>query len=527
MLANLKRLGSWSMVLLLLGVNLALASDLRLVEAVKTQDTAAVHALLQEQVDVNTPQADGATALHWAAYWDDLETADLLIRAGGQVNVANDFGVGPLSLACTNGNAAMVELLLKAGADPNAVRLTGETPLMTAARTGKIDAVNVLLSYGADVNASEPSQEQTALMWALSEMHLEVARTLIEHGADVNARSRGGFTPLLFAARQGDLDAARLLLASGADVNDEASDGSRVLLVATVRGHADLAAYLLEQGADPNADAAGYTALHWAAGSWETEMTGPNGIVVPADHEWSGMAGLRAGKLELVKTLLDHGADPNALLEKQPPRVGYTVFSQRPVGATPFFLAAMAGDASVMRALVAAGADPLLAPRDHTTPLMTAAGVRRNLAESRVSDSSALEAVKLAVELGADVNAVDDQGETALHGAARIRSDAIVQFLVDQGATANVKNKRGQTPLFIAERYFHPGSPPLVSRTSTGDLLRKLAVMEAVQNWDSLSGDVKEAIENLLLEEVGPDSGSQPERNQNPAIRRRPSRSRQ
>ena len=524
MRANLQRVASCSMVLLLLSASVVAADqDRRLIEAVRAQDQAAVRTLLQEQVDVNTPQGDGATALHWAAYLDDLETAELLIRAGARADVANDFGVGPLSLASTNGNAAMIELLVEAGADPNAVSLSGETPLMTAARTGKVDAVDVLLAHGADVNAKEPSQEQTALMWALSERHLEVAQTLIERGADVNARSRGGFSPVLFAARQGDLDATRFLLASGANVNDEAEDGSSVLLVATVRGHSDLTEYLLDQGADPNAADAGYTALHWAAGTWETEMTGPNGIVLPEDHEWSGVAGLRAGRLALVRSLLEHGADPNALLERQPPRVGYTVFSRRPLGATPFFLAAMAGDADVMRVLVDAGADPLLAPRDQTTPLMTAAGVRRNLAESGVSDESALEAVKLAVELGADVNAVDDQGDTALHGAARIKADAIVQLLVDQGATINVKNLRGQTPLFIAERYFHPGSAPLVERTSTGDLLRKLAVQEAVQNWDSLSADVKEAIENLLLV----DEEANPERDVNPVIRRRPSRDRE
>ena len=209
-------------------------------------------------------------------------------------------------------------------------------------------------------------------------------------------------------------------------------------------------------------------------------MTGPNGIVAPSDREWRMMVGLQEGKLELVKALLAAGANPNAQLEKQPPRVGYSKENEKPIGATPFLLAAMAEDASVMRVLMNGGASPLLMSQDKTTPLMMAAGVRRDLSESRVSESSSLEAVKLALELGADVNATNDEGDTALHGAARIKSDAIVQLLVDNGARVHARNKLGQTPLFIAERYFHPGSPPLLVQTSTAKLLRRLAGHEVV-----------------------------------------------
>jgi ankyrin repeat protein len=349
---------------------------------------------------------------------------------------------------------------LKSGADPNAALPTGETPLMTAARTGRVGAVNALLARGADVHAKERSLEQTALMWAVSEGHTEVARILIEHGADARARSKRGLTSLLLAARQGDVDSTRILLAAGANVNEAASDRLSPLLVSTVRDHAALAVFLLDHGADPDADAPGYTALHWAAGIWETELTGPRGIVTERDEEWRALRGVRTGKLELVQALLAHGANPNAQIVKPPQRVGFTRGGLNLVGATPFLVAAAAGDASLMRILSANGANPRLPTTAHTTPLMAAAGLGRVSAESSVTESSALEAVKLALELGGDVNAVNDAGDTALHGAASMRSDAIVQFLVDRGAAINVKNARGQTPLMNAR-----GS-------STADLLR-------------------------------------------------------
>ena len=487
MRASVKSMGVWLVILLLTGTNVTAADGgRRLVDAVKHQDKATARALLRQQTDVNAAEPDGATALHWAAHWDDVETADLLIRAGARVNAANDHGVTSLSLACLNGSAAMVVRLLEAGANPNGARATGETPLMTAARVGALAVVHALLTHGADVQAREPAQQQTALMWAVSERHPAVVRLLIEHGADVRARSKGGFTPILFAARAGNLDSTRALLAAGADVNDAAPDGISVLLVATVRGHAELAIDLLEWGADPNADAAGFSALHWASGSWETELTGPNGIETQADDEWSALPGIRRDKLRLVQALLEYGANPNAELVKLPPRVGYSqlqvehrVIGVSPhAGATPFLLASMAGDVDVMRALAEGGADPRRTAADKTTPLMVAAGLGRYLAESRVTEERALETVKLALELGADINATNDAGNSALHGAAYIKSNALVQFLVDKGAAINVTNKRGQTPLTIADT-IRAGSATISSRTSTGDLLRKLEAAAA------------------------------------------------
>jgi ankyrin repeat protein len=455
-------------------------SDRRLVEAVKRRDAAAARNLVNRRADVNVPEPDGATALHWAAHWDDLDTADLLIRAGAAINAANDYGVTPLALASQNGSAAMVTRLLEAGANPNAARTTGETPLMTAARTGVVAVIQALVARGADLHARE-STGQTALMWAVAEKHAPVVRALIDAGADVRARSKGGFTPLLFAARAGDVESAAALLAAGADVNETAPDGMSALVVATVRGHATLATLLLDRGADANAEGAGFTALHWASGRWDTELTGPNGIVTQADEEWSALPGVGTGRVQLVQALLAHGANPNAALAKVPPRAGYSqlqvehrVAGVNPYpGATPFLLAAMAGDVAVMRALVEGGADPLRTANDRTTALMVAAGLGRYMAESHVTEQQSLEAVRLALDLGVDINAANDAGSTALHGAAFIKADRLVRFLVDNGAAVNVTNKRGQTPLMVADT-IRAGSATVSGRTSTGDLLREL-----------------------------------------------------
>ena len=452
-----------------------------LIEAAKKQDHEAVKELVERQVEGNASQPDGTTALHWATYWDRVDMADLLIAAGAVVNAANDYGVTPLALACDNGSGAMVTHLLEAGADPNAARSTGETPLMTCARTGNLDAVNALLAHGAEPGTAESWHGQTALMWAAGEGHAEVARALVEHGADVHARSRDGFTALLLGAREDEPELVRLLLAAGADVNDTAPDGTTPLLVATVRGHAALAISLLEQGADPNVDAAGYTPLHWAAGSWHTELTGRlRGIATDRDDEWRSLNGVRTGKLALIEALLAHGADPHGRLVNAPPQFGYASgrFRVSLVGATPFLLAAMDANLRVMRALAVAGADPHVRTEENTTPLMVAAGLGQVPAETRVTESDSLAAVQFVLELGADVNTANDVGRTALHGAAHIRSDAIVRLLVDAGARVNVADQRGITPLMIAEGGGHILLPGL-GGGSTAELLRTLGSDEA------------------------------------------------
>ena len=474
------------LVLLWTGVSISAAqTGGRLVDAVKQQDYAAATELVTRPVDVNIPQPDGATALHWATYWNASDMVDRLVDAGADLDAMNDYGVTPLALACDNGAAAMVIRLLEAGADPNVARATGETPLMTCARTGTLDAVHALLARGAEPSAAESWHDQTALMWAAGEGHTEVARALVEHGADVHARSSGGFTALLIAARENDPELARLLLAAGADVHDTAPDGTTPLLVATVRGHVALAIVLLEQGADPDAAGTGYTPLHWAAGSWHTELTGRlRGIATDRDDEWRALNGIRTGRLELVEALLAHGADPQARLVSAPPQFGYASprFRVSLVGATPFLLAAMDAHVGVMRALSAAGVDPQVGTEEHTTPLMVAAGLGQVPAETRVTAPDALAAVRFLLARGADVNQANDVGRTALHGAAHIRSDAIVQLLVEHGARVDVEDQRGITPLMIAEGGGHILLPGLGGGT-TAELLRALGSAETTSSF--------------------------------------------
>ena len=455
-----------------------------LIAAVRAQDAEASRALIVRGAAVDAVQPDGATALHWAAYHDAVGLVDLLIGAGAAVDAANDYGVTPLGLACDNAAAATVAKLLAAGADPNRARGSGETPVMTCARTGSAEAVRALLAHGADPSAVDPWHGQTALMWAAGGGHGDAARALIEHGADVGARSKGGFTALLIAAREDDPALVGDLVAAGADVNAAAPDGTTPLHVAVVRGHAGLAMALLERGADPNADGPGYTALHWAAGSWHTELTGRlRGIDTDGDPEWRSLNGVRAGKPALVDALLAHGADPDVRLGRHPPQFGFASqrFRVSLLGATPFLLAAMDANVEVMRRLVAAGADTRAATDENNTPLMVAAGLGQVPAETRVTGDGALEAVELVLELGADVNAVNLRGRSALYGAAHIRSDAIVKLLVDRGATVNLEDDRGITPLMVAEGGGHILLPGL-GGGSTADLLRSLGSEETVRS---------------------------------------------
>jgi ankyrin repeat protein len=466
----------WVALILSVGSLDAAGAEVTLTEAVKNADVVAVRALLQQRVDVNQSESDGTTALHWAVHRDDLPIVDLLIRAGANVQAANRYGVAPLSLAAENGNATIIERLLEAGADPNAVA-GGDTVLMTAARTGSVGAVKALLARGALVNATESWRGQTALMWAAIENNAAAATALVNAGADLHQRSKGGFTALLFAIRSGRIDAVRALLESGADVNETMPDGTSGLVLAIINAHYQLAAVLVDHGADPNADTQGWTPLHQVA--WSRR---PNGGLANPPAVPTGTL----DSLELIKRLLAHGATVDARLKKDRNLGLDDRNNLNRVGATPFLLAAKSGDLEMMRVLVAHGADPLLPTLDHSTPLMVAAGVGVwNVGESAGSNDEALAAVKLALELGGDVNAANDFGYTAMLGAAHRGATAIVQLLAERGARLDAALtsdgpmrggalawKAGWTSLTIAEGVFYAGT--FKRQLETAQLLRQL-----------------------------------------------------
>ena len=505
---NARKSASWILLSMCLVTTTVMASgDPLLIAAVREQDKAAVRELIARNVDVNVAQAGGATALHWAVHRDDLDTAALLIDAGANVNATNDLGIMPLSLACRNGNAPMVEILLRGGADSNATLTTGETVLMRAAHTGDLDSVTLLLKNGAAVDAKEPVWQQTALMWALGKRRTEIARRLVEHGADVHAPTQRGFTPLMFAARMGDLEASKLILDGGADINVESSEKLTALHVATVRGHGDVAALLLDRGANPNADGPGYTPLHWAAGLWETNMTGANGMKPPKGHEWDQLRGVQEGKYELVKTLLEHGADPDARFQELPDHYG-NGHTDPPKGSTSLAVAAFSGDVEMIRLLAEHGADPSSKSETGLTPLMIATGVSRDNRISSVTLDTSLEAARAVVELGVDVNETNAEGNTALHEAAKLGADAIVQLLANNGADPYAKNNEGKTPLEVASRRKQTGAGPTAKNvpSTARKLLREFSVpktlKKSMDEWSNLPRHIRDAVESLLQGEL-------------------------
>jgi len=436
----------------------SLLADAPLADAVQAQDETRVAQLLKAGAKVNAAQVDGMTSLHWAVYHDDLELSKQLLTAGADATAENRYGVPPLWIACKNGNGEIVELLLEAGADPETTIRGGETVLMTAARTGRIGPVKALIAAGADVDATERSG-QSAIMWAAADGHAEVVDALIESGAEYEKPLRSGFTPYFFAVREGQTDVVFRLLEAGIDINSTMrprratgngpEKGTSALVLAVLNGHFELAARLLEAGADPNDDRAGFTALH--AITWVRKPLRGDGDPPPI-----GSGSLSS--LELVRLLVEHGADVNARHGKQN-RSGSRLDK---TDATPFLLAAETGDLPLMKLLLDLGADPHLTNVDHCTPLLAAAGVGilGSGDETAGTEEEAIAAVKLLLELGADINAVDENGETAMHGAAYKSWTKLIRFLADNGADASVwnqKNSRKWTPLMIAQGH-RPGN---------------------------------------------------------------------
>jgi len=428
-----------------------------LIEATKNQNIVAISRLLQQQFDVDTPQGDGATALHWSVYRNNLEITELLLANDANPNSADDNGVSPLSLASLNSNPRLVSMLIDAGADVNSARSSGETPLMIASHVGNTEIIQRLLDSGAIVNARENIKSHTALMFAVAENHLDAVQLLIENGASTTARSSNNFTPLLFAAQKGNTEIGRLLLANAADANESAPDGisgntnarwnlvpdtaASVLLVAIDSDHEEMALMLLRQGADPDLDGAGRTALHSAV-----------------QHQMP----------TLVQALLDSGANPNARLTRSLPVFSRVILidngmSVDKLGSTPFLLAAGFGDLQIMDILIDNGADPLLMSDDGTTALMLAAGAdfvegqdkynRRWFEDNLLAlQDSALLSVQKCLQLGIDINARNQRQQTALHGAVYLAGTELLSYLIDSGADIDAINNRGQTPWMIASK---------------------------------------------------------------------------
>jgi ankyrin repeat protein len=442
----------------------AVAAGSDVADAAQRKDGAAVRALVAKRANIDAAQADGSTALLWAAHWNDVDIVKLLLRAGANAGATNRFGASALSEAATAGHAELVRLLLEAGADAKALSTPdGETVLMSAARSGSVESVRLLLDRGADVNARERYKGQTALMWAAAERHAPVVALLLERGADWKVRGfdretkpprlsaasaispipRGGFTALMFAAREGDLESARIMLDAGVDINHGDVDQVTPLVAAIMNKQYTLARFLVERGADVNiVDAGGRTALY--------------AMIDIRNEDWTAMPNRTTDDpvptLEVVKAIIERGATLDVPLTRPLTVRSGMDFGDTTLGdgATPLMRAARAGDHEVIRLLLAKGANPRLTTKGGSNALMFAAGIGYRDKNTRGGERDALEAVKVLQAAGLDLAQANGIGENALHGAALRGANTIVQYLVDQGLDVNATSSQGYTPLDVA-----------------------------------------------------------------------------
>ena len=467
--------------LLLLGLGLASsAAAASLADAAEKHDQESIRALLKSGADVNVAQVDGTTALHWAAFHNDAELVGLLLKSGAAVNAQNLYGVPPLAQACINANAEIVKLLLDAGADANTTMKGGETALMLAARSGNVDAVKAMLDKGADPNRRE-RLGQTALMWAAAEGNLEVVQALMHAGADITARLDSGFTPFFFAVREGHLDVVREFLKAGVDLKATMEPAGGVgerarrraapttpLMLAVQNGHFEVALALVDGGANPNDLSMGFTPLHMIPA-----IRRPDSSDISDGAPPRGAGSLSSA--DFVREIVKRGADVNFRLpEVGPERIPNTSSLIKPAGSTPFLFAADRADIPLMRLLLELGADPMMPNFNGTTPFMAAAGLgTQEPAEEAGEESESLEAVQLLLDLGADVNETNNDGDTAIHGAAYNMYPKMIEFLAEHGADPQIwskPNQFGRTPLFIAEGFSgrlprpHQGTIDVVTR---------------------------------------------------------------
>jgi uncharacterized protein len=503
-----------------------------IVAAAENQDRYRVNRLIEQGADVDARQIDGMTALHWSVYHDDLEMTAAIVAAKADVALSNHYGVTPLALACINGNAEIVKLLLSNGADASAKLAGGETALMTASRTGNVDVVKALLSHGADVSAKE-RKGQTAVMWGAAEGHADVVELLVNAGAKVNETLPSGFNALFFAVRAGKSAAVDVLLRYGADVNQALKPersagrapriGTSPLIMAIENGHLELAIHLVDAGADPNDERSGYAPLHTL--SWVRKPNRGDG----EDGDPPPIGSGSMDSLRFVREMVKRGANVNQRLSRGSGGRG----KLNRQGATPLMMSAITADLPLMKLLVDLGADTHISNSENCTPLMAAAGIG-SLApgEEAGTEPEVLECLEFLLQHGADINAIDDHGETAMHGAAYKSLPQVVAYLASKGARPEIWNRPnayGWTPLSIASGTrvgnFKPSQEtmaaiehelaranvaPAQAKAASVDIYQKPAAPAAKANssGDARSKDGRDAV-SALAEELKKIVGAQ------------------